>query len=67
MTDDDLEEDEGDENASPLEEFVEEAVVVSDELEMNWYILKVQVNREKSICEALNASRQAGRNGSLLW
>lgn len=50
---DELDEDLGDENASPLEELVEEPVVESDDLEMNWYILKVQVNRENKICEAL--------------
>ena len=57
VTDEDLEDDEeeGDEDASPIEEFVEEAPVVAsdDEEEMNWYILKVQVNRENSICDAL--------------
>lgn len=47
------EEDEGDENASPLEEFVDEPIEAVDESEMKWYILKVQVNRESSICEAL--------------
>ena len=54
VDDDDDDEDEGgDENASPIEEFVDEEVVVEDDLEMNWYILKVQVNRESSICAAL--------------
>ena len=55
VTDEDLEEDEDDENASPIEEFVDESAVVrSDEDgDMNWYILKVQVNRENSICDAL--------------
>lgn len=58
-------EDEGDQwggdDALPIEEFVEEVVEASDELEMNWYILKVQVNREKSICEALmRRVKQAG-------
>ena len=63
MVDDDEDEDgdEGDEDASPLEEFVEEEVVVDDNLEMSWYILKVQVNRERSICEALTRRvKQAG-------
>ena len=60
VTDDDLEED-GDEDASPIEEFVEAPVVASDDLEMDWYILKVQVNREKGICEALTRRvKQAG-------
>ena len=47
-------EDEGDEDASPIEEFVDETEVVADDSEMKWYILKVQVNRENSICDALN-------------
>ncbi len=60
VTDED-EDDDGDEDASPIEEFVEEAVAVDGDLEMNWYILKVQVNREKSICEALmRRVKQAG-------
>ena len=59
VTDEDLEE--GDEDASPIEEFVEAPAVVADDLEMNWYILKVQVNREKGICEALTRRvKQAG-------
>ena len=56
VTDDDLEdEDDEDEDASPIEEFVEEVDVSAsdDDPEMNWYILKVQVNRERSICDAL--------------
>lgn len=61
VDDDDDEEVGGDEDASPIEEFVEAEVPVSDDLEMNWYILKVQVNREKSICEALvRRVKQAG-------
>lgn len=55
MVDDDeeLEEDE-DEDVSPIEEFVDEAAVATDSgIEMDWYILKVQVNRENSICDAL--------------
>ena len=52
--DDDDEEDDEDEDVSPIEEFVEEAPVVADEdIEMRWYILKVQVNRENTICDAL--------------
>jgi len=35
--------------------------VIDDEIEMNWYILKVQVNREKGICEALK--RQVAQGG----
>lgn len=62
IVDDDYEEEEAeDEDVSPLEEFVEEAPVVDDEIEMNWYILKVQVNREKGICEALK--RQVAQGG----
>jgi len=62
IVDDDYEEEEeGDEDVSPLEEFVEEAPVVDEDIEMNWYILKVQVNREKGICEALK--RQVAQGG----
>ncbi len=62
IVDDDYEEEEAeDEDVSPLEEFVEEAPVVDDSVEMNWYILKVQVNREKGICEALK--RQVAQAG----
>ncbi len=57
MVDDDEEEeveDEGDDNVSPIEEFVDGVVADdSEEVEMKWYILKVQVNRENSICDAL--------------
>ena len=39
---------------SPIEEFVDGVVADdSEEVEMKWYILKVQVNRENSICDAL--------------
>ncbi len=47
--DEDLDEDE---DAAPLEDLVEQAEEVSD-IDMDWYILKVQVNRETSICDAL--------------
>ena len=54
MVDDEVLEEEEDEDVSPIEEFVDESVVADDEeVEMRWYILKVQVNRENSICEAL--------------
>jgi transcriptional antiterminator NusG len=56
MVEDDDEEEEYDEDVdvSPIEELVDESVVpVDDEVEMKWYILKVQVNRENSICDAL--------------
>jgi transcriptional antiterminator NusG len=43
---------EGDENAKPIEEVVEEPVVVPVS-EMQWFILKVQSNREDSIRETL--------------
>lgn len=59
--DEDTEDWGGDEDASPIEEFVEEVVEAAEEVEMNWYILKVQVNREKSICDALmRRVKQAG-------
>ena len=62
VTDEDDEWGDDDEDASPIEEFVEPVKEVkASDLEMNWYILKVQVNREKSICEALRRSvRMAG-------
>ena len=62
ITDEDDEWGDDNEDASPIEEFVEEVEEVdASDLEMNWYILKVQVNREKSICEALRRSvRMAG-------
>ena len=61
MVVDDDDEEEGDEDASPIEEFVEEEVVVEGDLDFFWYILKVQVNREKSICDALTRRvKQAG-------
>ena len=48
------EEEEGDDDVSPIEEFVDGVVADdSEEVEMKWYILKVQVNRENSICDAL--------------
>lgn len=63
VTDEDLDQDEEPvAEASPIEELVEEAVVGDvDESEMDWYILKVQVNREKSICE--NLRRNVKRAG----
>ena len=67
VTDDDLveEEDGSVAEASPIEELVEETVHgVVDESEMDWYILKVQVNREKSICENLRRGvKRAGMEG----
>ncbi len=55
MVFDDADQDEeaGDEDASPIEELVDDEVVVDEDLEMEWYILKVQVNRETTICAAL--------------
>ena len=55
VEDDDDEEDGGDEDVSPIEEFVEEVVGEAEGASdgMDWYILKVQVNRENSICDAL--------------
>ena len=53
MVFEDEEDEAGDEDASPIEELVDEEVVVDNDLEMEWYILKVQVNRETSICAAL--------------
>lgn len=56
VDDDELEDDDdaGVEDVSPLEEYVDEEEKAPDaDAEMRWYILKVQVNREKSICAAL--------------
>ena len=55
LVDDDDEEEDEDEDVSPIDEFVDEASlpVEGEEIEMNWYILKVQVNRERTICEQL--------------
>lgn len=47
--DEDLDEDE---DAAPLEDLVEEAPE-EESITMDWYIVKVQVNRETSICDAL--------------
>ena len=66
VTDEDLEdEDDSFAGASPIEELVEETVHGEvDESEMDWYILKVQVNREKSICENLRRNvKRAGMEG----
>ena len=55
LGDDYIDEDEDeDEDAVPIavDDLVEE-VPVEDDIVMSWYILKVQVNRENSICEAL--------------
>jgi len=62
IEDDDEEEDE-DEDVSPIDEFVDEASVPveGEEIEMNWYILKVQVNRERTICEQLREFNKAGK------
>lgn len=65
ITEEDEDDEWGDDNedASPIEEFVEPVKEVkASDLEMNWYILKVQVNREKGICEAL---RRAVRMGNM--
>jgi len=52
---DEDEEDGDDDDVSPIEEFVDEQSVVdeAEEIAMNWYILKVQVNRENTICTQL--------------
>jgi len=67
VTDEDLEdEDDGSVvEASPIEELVEETVHGEvEESEMDWYILKVQVNREKSICDNLRRNvKRAGMEG----
>ncbi len=52
MRQDFVDEQDTNENARPLEELSDESEAAGD-LEMRWYILKVQVNRENSICETL--------------
>ncbi len=58
-TDEDFFDDDEDEDARPVEEMLEDdgedvaAKSGGGEIEMKWYILKVQVNRENSICDAL--------------
>jgi len=51
-----------DEDVSPIDEYVDEASVPveNEEIEMNWYILKVQVNRERTICEQLKRRVSVG-------
>ena len=56
----DLTEQDDDVDIEPLEELVD-TVDVGEDLEMQWYILKVQVNRENSICDAL--LRQVKKEG----
>lgn len=57
--------DEADDTASPIEELVEAAAEIEVKPPMEWYILKVQVNRENSICEAL--MRNIKRSGMDGW
>jgi transcriptional antiterminator NusG len=58
---DDESEESGESTPSPIEELVEEVIPEEKNLEMAWYILKVQVNRENSICEALQRNiKRAG-------
>ena len=60
--DDEDEDDDDDEDVSPIDEFVDEDSVPDDgeEIEMDWYILKVQVNRERTICEQLKRRVSVG-------
>lgn len=55
LVDDDDEDEDDEDEVSPLEEFVDEASIPieDEEIEMRWYILKVQVNRENTICDQL--------------
>ncbi len=58
---DEIEMEDDSEGASPIEELVEESIDTEEVPEMDWYILKVQVNREKSICDALQRNiKRAG-------
>lgn len=66
VTEEDEEDDEDEDvGASPIEELVDETVHGEvDEDEMEWYILKVQVNRENSICDTLMRNvKRAGMEG----
>jgi transcriptional antiterminator NusG len=59
----DFADEDGDDAAaqSPIEELVEEPLPETENQEKAWYILKVQVNRENSICEALQRNiKRAG-------
>ena len=60
--DEDGYDDEDDEDVSPIEQFVDEDSVPDEdeEIEMDWYILKVQVNRERTICEQLKRRVSVG-------
>src|SRR5690606_20743845 len=40
-------------NRGPIEEISDESEAPAEEIRMDWYILKVQSNREKSICTNL--------------
>jgi transcription termination/antitermination protein NusG len=62
LEDDELEDDDSDDyqgDVEPLEESLEEEV--EEVAPFEWYILKVQVNRENSICDALR--RRVSREG----
>ncbi len=63
VTDDDEDDDDDGEGSgiSPIEELVEAAAEPASDLSMDWYILKVQVNRENSVCDALK--RNIKRSG----
>ncbi|HMO12637.1 MAG TPA: transcription termination/antitermination protein NusG [Pirellulaceae bacterium] len=49
------------ENAAPIESLVEDTKSSIDDSDLDWYILKVQVNRETSICDSLK--RRVARAG----
>lgn len=49
--DDDFDDEDDDADGDPIEDIADEPEEVT---EKQWYILKVQVNRESSICDALN-------------
>lgn len=57
---DEIESEDESDGASPIEEFVEVSPELQDVPDMDWYILKVQVNRENSICDALQRSIKRG-------
>lgn len=51
-------------NRGPIEEVTEEEIEPADEAQKEWYILKVQSNREKSICTNLiRRVKMAGLEG----
>ena len=62
--DDDFDDDDDDVGGDPIEDIADEPEEV---FEKQWYILKVQVNRESSICDALNRRGKDARTRKSFW